>query len=68
MWPRVQEVATARRPFGLMTFAQAWNCESFANFIRSGIPHSKQATSGKEAIALFALAIVTVLLLAACEG
>src|SRR5216684_2418863 len=36
MWPRVNEIARVKRPFGLMAFGDTWNCESFARHVREG--------------------------------
>src|SRR5260370_9265762 len=64
MWSRVQEIARARRPFGLMAFGEAWNCESFARYVRQGIAHSVQATSAKEALAILGVVAGVVVLIA----
>jgi hypothetical protein len=56
MWTRVNEVAQAKRPFGLLCWGDDWNCESFANFVKSGLPHSEQATSANKV--LFGVAVV----------
>lgn len=47
MWPRVQEVASAKRLFGFFTFDNDWNCESFARYVRDGSARSLQAEDGK---------------------
>jgi hypothetical protein len=44
MWPRVNAVAQAKKPFGLLAWGDTWNCESFARYVKSGLPHSEQAS------------------------
>jgi len=61
MWNRVHDVAQARRPFGLLAFGETWNCESFANFVKQGLPVSRQADGFK---ALAGAAILAVVLIA----
>lgn len=43
MWVRVNDVARSKRPFGLLCWGEDWNCESFARFVKGGLPQSKQA-------------------------
>lgn len=50
MWTRVNAVAQAKKPFGLLCWGDDWNCESFANFVKSGLPHSKQATTANKVL------------------
>jgi hypothetical protein len=56
MWTRVNAVAQAKKPFGLLCWGEDWNCESFARFVKSGLPHSEQATSANKV--LFGVAVV----------
>ncbi len=48
MWTRVNAVSEAKKPFGLLCWGEDWNCESFARFVKSGLPHSEQATSANK--------------------
>lgn len=56
MWTRVNAVAAAKKPFGLLCWGEDWNCESFARFVKSGLPHSEQATNANKM--LFGVAVV----------
>jgi hypothetical protein len=50
-WTRVAEVVKAKRPFGLLCWGQDWSCESFARFVKNGLPHSEQAEAAKKVLA-----------------
>lgn len=50
MWTRVNAVAQTKKPFGLLCWGDDWNCESFANFVKSGLPHSEQATTANKVL------------------
>lgn len=43
LWNRLESVRQTKRPYGLMAWGDAWNCESFARFVRDGIARSTQA-------------------------
>ncbi len=64
MWPRVNEIARVKRPFGLMAFGDTWNCESFARHVREGIARSTQAISAKEALVILGVTVGVVALIA----
>jgi hypothetical protein len=66
MWTRVNDVAQAKRPFGLLCWGEDWNCESFAHFIKSGLAHSEQAASANGV--LFGAAVVGAFALLARGG
>lgn len=68
MWLRVRAVAASQRPFGLLTWGQDWNCESFARFVRDGIPRSTQADGANVVIGVSVLTGVVGLLAAALRG
>jgi hypothetical protein len=63
MWVRVNDVAQAKRPFGLLCWGEDWNCESFARFVRDGLPKSEQAVGAN--LLLGVAAVIGVLALAA---
>jgi len=50
MWTRVNAVAQAKKPFGLLCWGQDWNCESFARFVKCGLPHSEQAAGANKVL------------------
>ena len=67
MWDRIVAVKNARLPFGLLTFGQDWNCESFARYVRAGLPVSNQAEGFKTFLAGAAI-VAAVLVIASDRG
>lgn len=69
MWDRVQEVERSKRPFGLLNWGDDWNCETFARFVKKGIPESTQADAGNAALILAgAVAVLGALVSAAQDS
>jgi hypothetical protein len=60
MLNRIDAVVQAKKPFGLLTMGDAWNCESFARFVRAGLAVSKQANGFWTTAALVAGVILLV--------
>lgn len=61
MWTRVNEVARANPTFGLLCWGYDWNCESFARFVRSGLPRSEQAAGANAVLLVLAAGTFAVL-------
>lgn len=66
MWTRVEAVARSKRPFGLLCWGEDWNCESFARFVKDGLPQSEQAVGAN--VLLGTAALVGVVALVASGG
>ena len=66
MWDRIVAVKNARLPFSLLAFGEAWNCESFARYVRAGLPVSNQAEGAKKL--LVGAALVAAVLMIASEA
>lgn len=62
MWNRVSAVAQAKLPFGLFAFGEDWNCESFARYVKNGLPVSEQAEGFKKFLGVAALVGVVLVL------